>query len=500
MEELKVMLIVMLIAFVLLGVYTLLIKYESKRIYKISEFKPQRIDERGKDLCFCTSFCSWQQKKLQLIKEYYKIDSIIEDENWKVDYKITDIRGPYKKVGSVFEYELEFKVISVQAQDEIVVRGSYVKIYDECKFRFDIESYIDELQDIYWHFCQQGFNVEDITDLFDKLYYMRNTNLMRYGELVKIKEIIEEGIDEADKKNIGIYNFLSELAEWGENCKHNGITVIQEGGQLNLAQDEGKIEATQNMYVENKSNFSKRLDELINIMNKSRESYEEPITVGYICEYLGYESENELRQYYVSTQEPNREFMESLAEQLGVNKKWLAKGAAVPIFDVEERRNDLSDILREVPNSESMYIVIGKEGYGNCLLIILKYNDIKYICYKQSFIFYLSSGAGGQTQLMQVYDFFQKVSRMKNREGKAIYPSLAYFSSEEQWLKLKQGKIYPAEIRKIKEHKPYIMEDFLDINNLYRAKEQYRIWYGREFVECQEYIRNRLIMESRDYI
>ena len=130
----------------------------------------------------------------------------------------------------------------------------------------------------------------------------------------------------------------------------------------------------------------------------------------------------------------------------------------------------------------------------------MKYNDIKYKCYKKSFIFHVSAGAAGQTQLMEVYDFLQKVKAMRNKNGQEIYPSSAYFLSEEQWNNLMQGNMYPAAIRKVKDYKAHIMEDFLDVGNLYRNKEQYRLWYGEEFVKCQEYIRERLLIEERDYI
>lgn len=499
MEELKIVSVAIVIIVMLVGTYELMIRHESKKIYTIQGIQPQRVDERGKELCYSSNYYWWQQKKLGLIKRYYGIDSIIEDERVGVEYKITDIRGPYKKAsGSFFEYELEFKVISIQAKDEIIIEGKAVKIYDECKYRFDMEDYRDEIQNIYDIICVNELNTKDIAELFNKVYFMKNTNLMKYKDLVTIKEVIEQCINEADRKNFKFCNFINEILKQSDQYRYEELPIIQEGGQLNLAQGNGKIDARQNIYVykNHKSNFAKRLDELIDIMNEARLSYEEPITVGYICEHLGYESENELRQYYLNAQEPDRGFMEFLAEELGVNKKWLAKGATVPIFEISERRNNLSDILREIPKIEDMYIAIREEEREKYLLIILKYDDIKYVCHKESFIFFLSSGAGGQTQLMEVYEFFKTLHKMKNREGRDIYPSKAYFLSKEDWVNLKEGNMYPAAIRKIRMHKAYIMEDFLDIRNMYRTKEQYRLWYGEEFVECQEYIKNRLSEEN----
>ena len=85
MENLKMTLIIIFIATSLVGIYILLVKNECRRRYEIRELKPQKVDEKGKDLYFCVSYCIWQEQKQQLIKQYYRKGSIIEDEEWDID-------------------------------------------------------------------------------------------------------------------------------------------------------------------------------------------------------------------------------------------------------------------------------------------------------------------------------------------------------------------------------------------------------------------------------
>lgn len=503
MEAIGYMLAGILAAIVIFGVYLFLIRCESKKIYTMRDIKPQRVDEKGKELCYCISFNFWHYQKQRLIKQYYGMNSVIEDNRWEIDYKIIDIRGPYRKIpGWFWEEEVEFKVTSVDAKEEIIIDEIVVKIYEEDSYRFNVEKYCAELEEICLILGHNACLADSELDLIESLCLMRNTNLMKRKELAKICECIEKNIPVEKRENMKIHVFLKEILNQSEQYRQYGTHFNQQGGQFNIAQGNAELNPIQNIYmnVEQKSTFAKRLDVLIEIMNRARELYEETITVGYICQLMGEKSENIIRQYYSTVQEPTIEFMESLAEMLGVSKKWLAKGANVAIFDTDEIRSGLSDILRNVTEAEKIYIVIGKECYGNYLRIILKYNDIKYKCYKKSFIFHVSSGAAGQTQLMEVYDFLQKVKEMRNKNGQEIYPSSAYFLSEEQWNDLAQGNMYPAAIRNIKNYKAHIMEDFLDVGNLYRNKEQYRLWYGDEFVKCQEYIRERLLIEKRDYI
>lgn len=251
MGRLKIMLIIIIIIFVLTCICILLRKYEEKKTYTIRDIEPRRVDEKGKELCYSIGFYFWQQKKLQLIKQYYGSNSIIEDRNWRIDYKITDVRGPYRKeTGLPFECELEFKVASVQAKDEITIEGIAVKVYAEGKCRFNIEGYRTELQDVYQLISQKKTNVGDIEELLYKLYFMQNTNLMRYKDLVKIKEAIEECISEGDRKKMRIYNFISKLLVQYDINEKSAVTLINQG-QLNMANDNAKIDATQNYYMNN---------------------------------------------------------------------------------------------------------------------------------------------------------------------------------------------------------------------------------------------------------
>lgn len=349
MEAIGYMLAGILAAIVIFGVYLFLIRCESKKIYTMRDIKPQRVDEKGKELCYCISFNFWHYQKQRLIKQYYGMNSVIEDNRWEIDYKIIDIRGPYRKIpGWFWEEEVEFKVTSVDAKEEIIIDEIVVKIYEEDSYRFNVEKYCAELEEICLILGHNACLADSELDLIESLCLMRNTNLMKRKELAKICECIEKNIPVEKRENMKIHVFLKEILNQSEQYRQYGTHFNQQGGQFNIAQGNAELNPIQNIYmnVEQKSTFAKRLDVLIEIMNRARELYEETITVGYICQLMGEKSENIIRQYYSTVQEPTIEFMESLAEMLGVSKKWLAKGANVAIFDTDEIRSGLSDILR----------------------------------------------------------------------------------------------------------------------------------------------------------
>jgi len=308
---------------------------------------------------------------------------------------------------------------------------------------------------------------------------------------------------------------MKKLLEYMKKNRESKVVINVPNGQVNIANDNSQIEAVMNNNVLNeqqnhiaenatkvqgKSKFTERLDALMEIMDAARESYEEPITLGYLCEFLGYESENILRQYYVTNQEPDREFMEMVADKLGVNRLWLSKGANVSMFGDGDREWNLNEILLEVYKAKKIYFAIGKEGYGNCITIILKMDDIRYKFYRHSFVFHAEGGASGQNELMNLYYFIKKLVNMRNTDGGYIDYEAGYFLSEDEWLNLKRGNMYPAAIRKIRreKYKPHIMEDFLDIYKRYHTYEQYLEWYQDDFVKSQEYIRKRLEIEQQE--
>lgn len=315
--------------------------------------------------------------------------------------------------------------------------------------------------------------------------------------------------------NVIVHLTLDGITYFDEEKEHEPSVIINvSGGQVNVAKDSAKIEAVmhvnepkgekgiseatieKNMIFQGKSNFAERLDVLIGIMNEARMSYEEPITLGYLSEFLGYESENILKQYYMTAQEPNRSFMEIVADKLGVNRLWLSKGANVPIFGDGDREENLSEILLETYKSEKIYFAIGKEGYGNCITIILKLDDIKYKYYRHSFVFHAEGGAGGQNELMEVYEFIKSLRNVKNSSGNYICDEAGFFLKEKEWWALKSGNMYPAAIRKIRTRKACIMDDFLDIYQRCHTYEQYLEWYQSDFVKSQELIKNRLQSEK----
>lgn len=244
------------------------------------------------------------------------------------------------------------------------------------------------------------------------------------------------------------------------------------------------------MFEENlyKTNFAKRLDYIISLINDSG-YFEEKINTEKLGKMLGFSSVNDLKKYYLLTEEPSYEFIENLAVQLGVNVEWFQCGQKEPFESELPYIYSANQILtqKEFNDVEEFIFVIDDGTDERNLGVILKFGKLRYSYYPHKFIFHANVGASGASELFSVYTFLKAL----NEKGKM--PAGVYKVDEVQFLELFNGKIYPGSIQKYnKKCCQYLLDDFISLYSSEEGREKHLNLYGKVFVNCQEIIKQRL--------
>lgn len=240
-----------------------------------------------------------------------------------------------------------------------------------------------------------------------------------------------------------------------------------------------------NMY---KTNFAKRLDYALNFINESQHSSKQ-INIEKLGEILGLKSVNEIKVYYAKEEEPEYKFIELVSGKIGINEEWMKYGHGNVFESNLERVNRPNNIkeLESFRKAKEIIFVIKDVTYRKEIGIICKYDDFNYSYYPCIYPFHNDVGEGGKAQLLSLYKF------LKFLEDEDKLPSGAYKISEDKFNNLFNGNIYPGLVSK--EHYSYqnsILDDFIDLYSSERQKEEYFNMYGKEFVECQKIIKDKI--------
>lgn len=281
-------------------------------------------------------------------------------------------------------------------------------------------------------------------------------------------------------------SFLDEI-----NSKPDTTTKIEYINSILTSENEYTTFFEGELY---KTKFAKRLDYALTLINDT-DYFSRKINVESLGEFLGLQSVNELKKCYTTEEEPTYEFMEMVADKLGINPKWMKAGEG-NIFESGLRRLHSGMELFEEPNyadiQEFVFAMLDVP-YERRIVLVRKMNEIKYEYYPRPFIFYRSGGGSGASELYSVYKMLRKLNSEKKM------PSEVYLLAEEKFCDLLQGKIYPGSIKK-EERKNYILDDFISLSD--GRKEQFMNWYGKTFIDAQECVIEELKYErssNKDY-
>ncbi len=242
------------------------------------------------------------------------------------------------------------------------------------------------------------------------------------------------------------------------------------------------IENLRNDYY--KTNFSIRLDYII---NKVRECIPEA-NIEWISYKMNLQSSNELLKYYRDSEEPTFDFIDDISNKIGIKSNWLKFGEDARIFETVNLDINV-ELLNYIKNNEinSIYFAFSKEflskNDNSRLIMIFKFNELKYVVNTKTIPFGLYVGCGGQRMICEFYVFllWLKKEGILNfcksfNINETMYNNLVFGCD--------YGKIVENHGRSLRD----LVWDFSEAENLFLSDNQILCSYGKSFLECRKII------------
>lgn len=234
------------------------------------------------------------------------------------------------------------------------------------------------------------------------------------------------------------------------------------------------------------TNFAKRLDYVIHIMNQSL-NYNN-INLEYLGEFLGFDSVNELLKYYKYEEEPTYRFCEEIASKLGVNADWLKNGDMKGnVFETRlPRIYNAEDLLKHRNNDEyKLHFMINEDKDKRNIIVVKKYNELKFEYYPNPFIFNSQVGESGKNTILSLYKFLKEITKNEIINIHVV--------DQKVFNEILEGKRYCGVIEKYyAQGLNCILEDFLDIFHIYDISTNYGEMYGKDFLKVQKIVADKL--------
>lgn len=268
-----------------------------------------------------------------------------------------------------------------------------------------------------------------------------------------------------------------------QNCE---VTKNVIENQNIIVNEADKIHNTNENQTE-RSEFSYKLDYIIDCINKCDFFGAPRVDKKYIAKFCELPSVNDILIYYRTWQEPDERIIDQVADHLGVNRDWLKfdENRALPFEATNNRIHIPVDILK-LKDSDIVerYIFAIKDKHNRReIIVIRKFNELKYDFFPIGYIFYDAGSHGASaSNLFQTYFFLRTLYR---KELTSL--DEAYFVEEEEFYDLLKGKIYPASIISTK-RRTDILEEFIDLSDDESRKFRCCSNFGKEFIDAQELV------------
>ena len=141
----------------------------------------------------------------------------------------------------------------------------------------------------------------------------------------------------------------------------------------------------------------------------------------------------------------------------------------------------------EVYNS----LIFNEDENNRRIIVVKKYNELKYEYYPYEYVFNSSVGASGMSQLVSLYKFLYK---FRINEGNI---DNVHIVTQETFDGILMGNIYCGVIEQYMPIKfRNILDDFLDICYKHFTTREYKELYGDDFLKIQEIVMAELKREN----
>ena len=203
--------------------------------------------------------------------------------------------------------------------------------------------------------------------------------------------------------------------------------------------------------------FAKRLDYIISLINQEK-TFNRKINLDFLAEWLGFQSVNELKCYYIENIEPDFKFIESIANKIGVNSAWFKTGINATPFQSSTYEDYAEKILESEIEGEYIFAI---KDCQRCrkILVMKRVNNIKYLVFQRPIVFHSDVGRTGMSRLCSTYRFLDELSK---KDGTCL--NNVYFIPEEVFEKLIEGTVYPGIVNNYSaKQKINILYDFIEI-------------------------------------
>lgn len=273
---------------------------------------------------------------------------------------------------------------------------------------------------------------------------------------------------------------IQEFAKKLVNKNNKKIDGSSDKTDINTLNHTNKLNTTEPLPT---FETSSRLKNAISIMSQ-KDKFDQFI-VSKIAYNLGLETSTELYDYINSKKEPTFEFLDKFCNFYTVNSDWLKFGTGQP-FNVTESWGMYPEYYYEKMiefNPHYIYFVRDNSETGKAI-IILELNDLKYLIIRKTYHISSYVGATGQSQ---IYSFYKLVKKIK--QDRELYNKCrGLIISEELFDDISCGRMYPGYLKQIYNNENNWWDDFTDVNHSYSISENYKLWYGEEFIKAQNIV------------
>lgn len=296
-------------------------------------------------------------------------------------------------------------------------------------------------------------------------------------------EILKKGVkwtaEELSRETNYPYNSCKEIVS-----KINPDMIENKDDLLSQLNKTHVVDSLRNDYY--KTNFSIRLDYII---RKIRECIPEA-NIEWLSYKMGLKSSNELLKYYRVPEEPTFDFIDDIANKIGVKSNWLQFGEDDRNFETVHW-NINTELLNYIKSNNicSIYFAFSKahlsENENSQLIMIFKYNELKYVVNTKTIPFGSYVGGGGQRKICEFYVFLLWLKR----EG--ILDFCESFSiTETQYNNLVFGRNYGKSVEKHGNSLQNLVWDFSESEYPLLSDEQILYSYRKSLLECRDIILN----------